>query len=225
MKELLIIEEYNGKDYAGLKNYFSTNDSIVSDSLLKKLGDYLGNQCDIKLKNWPQAINWFENRILNPACLEDSIFSIIDLGNVYLLMENQGLKSSYRGNLMQFIPETKEKYFEHRDYLLSLLPGENISDKLHNDITNLSFGSLLQNVPNPFTGSTQIWYKVEKQADVTILITDLSGKEIQKIEQGTKDEGTYKVDLKNTQMAAGTYFYSLFLDGKKSDTKKMVNLR
>lgn len=111
MKELLIVEEYLGKDFAGLKNYYRTNDSIVSDSLLKKLGDFLGNQCDIKLGNWPDAIDWFENRILNPACLEDSIFSIIDLGNVYFLMENQGLKSAYSGNLKQFIPETKSKYF------------------------------------------------------------------------------------------------------------------
>jgi hypothetical protein len=225
MKDLLIIEEYNGMNFAGLKNFFLTNDSIVSDSLLKKLGDYLSNQCDIKLENWSQAINWFENRILNPSCLEDSIFSIIDLGNVYFLMENQGLKSAYSGNLTQFIPETKSNYFENRDYLLSLLPGENMSNKLRNDITNLSTGSLLQNVPNPFTGNTQIWYKVEKKANVTISITDLTGKEIRKIEQGTKDKGTYKADFVNSALTPGTYFYSLIIDGQKSDTKKMVMMR
>ena len=129
-------------------------------------------------------------------------------------MENQGLKSAYTGNLKQFIPETKEKYFEHRNYLLSLLPGETMSDKLHNDLTNLSYGSLLQNAPNPFTGNTQIWYKVEKQA-----------KEIQIIEQGLKDKGTYKAAFINSGLTPGTYFYSLIIDGKKSDTKKMVIMR
>lgn len=225
MKELLRLEEYVSSDYGSLKDYYRSNDSIVCDTLLNKLGDYLANQCDVKLENWQQAIHWFENKITNPSCLEDSVFAIIDLGYVYFLMENQGLKSAYVGNMVQFKPETKEKYFEHRDYLLSLLPGEMMNDKLRNDLTNLSFGSLLQNVPNPFTGSTQIWYKVEKKVNITISITDLTGKEIQKIEQGTKDKGTYKADFVNSVLTPGTYFYSLKLDGKKSDTKKMVITR
>jgi hypothetical protein len=225
MKELLRLEEFVTSDYSGLKGYYLTNDSIVSDTTLAKLGDYLANQCDVKLENWPQAISWYENKIINPSCLEDSVFAIIDLGYVYFLMENQGLKSAYTGNLKQFKPETKELYFEHRDYLLSLLPGEIMSDKLRNDLTNLSYSSLLQNVPNPFTGSTQIWYKVEKKANVTISITDLTGKEIRKIEQGTKDKGTYKAEFVNSALTPGTYFYSLIIDGQKSDTKKMVMMR
>lgn len=225
IKELLRLEEYVASDYGSLKDYYRSNDSIVSDTLLNKLGDYLANQCDVKLENWPQAISWSENRIINPSCLEDSVFAIIDLGYVYFLMENQGLKSAYTSNLKQFIPETKEKYFEHRNYLLSLLPGETMSDKLHNDLTNLSYGSLLQNAPNPFTGNTQIWYKVEKQANVTISVTDITGKEIQIIEQGLKDKGTYKAAFINSGLTPGTYFYSLIIDGKKSDTKKMVIMR
>jgi len=83
----------------------------------------------------------------------------------------------------------------------------------------------LQNVPNPFTGSTQIWYKVEKKVNVTISITDLTGKEVQKIAQGIKGKGNYKVDFLNSGLTPGTYFYSLELDGKKSNTKKMVIMR
>ncbi|MDD4599334.1 MAG: T9SS type A sorting domain-containing protein [Lentimicrobiaceae bacterium] len=225
IKELMRLEEYSGKDFSGLKAYLLTNDSITADSTLSKLADISANQCDVKLGNWSQAINWYENKILNPSCLEDSVFAIIDLGYVYSLMENQGLKSAYSGNLKQFIPETKEKYFEHRDYLLSLLPIEMMSDKLRNDLTNLSYGSLLQNVPNPFKGKTQIWYKVEKQANVNISVIDMTGKEIKIIEQGLKDKGTYKADFVNSGLTPGTYFYSLELDGKKSDTKKMLIMR
>lgn len=225
MKELLRLEEYATSDFSSLKDYYLTNDSIVADTQLVKLGNKLANQCDIKLGNWPQAISWFENEIANPTCLEDSIFAIIDLGYTYFLMENQGLKTTYVGNMIQFKPETKEKYFEHRDYLLSLLPGEVMSNKLCNDLTQLSYGSLLQNVPNPFTESTQIWYKVEKRVDVCISITELTGKEIDKIEQGTKDKGTYKIDFVNSSLTPGTYFYSLILDGKNSDTRKMIIIR
>ncbi len=225
IKELLRLEKFVTNDFVELRQYFLTNDSITSDTILSKIGEYAANQCDVQLENWPQAISWYENKILNPSCLEDSVFAIIDLGYVYFLIENQGLKSAYSGNLKQFIPETKEKYFKHRDYLLSLLPGETMSDKLRNDLTNLTNGSLLQNVPNPFTTSTQIWYKVEKQAHVTISVTDLTGKEIQKIEQGLKDKGTHKADFVNSGLTSGTYFYSLELDGKRSDTKKMVIMR
>jgi len=58
-----------------------------------------------------------------------------------------------------------------------------------------------------------------------ISITDLTGKEIRKIEKGIKDKGTYNVDFVNSNLNAGIYFYSLILDGKKSDTKKMVITR
>jgi hypothetical protein len=225
IKELLRLEKFVTNDFVELRQYFLTNDSITSDTILSKIGEYAANQCDVQLENWPQAISWYENKILNPSCLEDSVFAIIDLGYVYFLIENQGLKSAYSGNLKQFIPETKEKFFEHRDYLLSLLPGETMSDKLHNDLTNLSYGSLLQNIPNPFTGKTQIWYKVEKQANVNISVIDMTGKEIKIIEQGLKDKGTYKADFVNSGLTPGTYFYSLELDGKKSDTKKMLIMR
>lgn len=225
MKELLRLEEYVASDYSGLKEYYLTNDSIAADTVLVKLGDILANKCDVKLENWPLAISWYENKITNPSCLEDSVFAIIDLGYVYFLMENQGLKSTYTGNLKQFKPESKEKYFEHRDYLLSLLPGETMSEKLHQNLTNIAYGSLLQNVPNPFSENTQIWYKIEKQVHVTISITDLTGKEMRQINEGIKDKGTYKVDFTNSDLVSGTYFYSLLLNGKLSDTKKMSIIR
>ncbi|MCK9401003.1 MAG: T9SS type A sorting domain-containing protein [Bacteroidales bacterium] len=225
MKELLRLEEYVAADYSGLKEYYQTNDSIAADTVLVKLGDILANKCDVKLENWPLAISWYENKITNPSCLEDSVFAIIDLGYVYFLMENQGLKSTYTGNLKQFKPESKEKYFEHRDYLLSLLPGETMSEKLHQNLTNIAYGSLLQNVPNPFSENTQIWYKIEKQVHVTISITDLTGKEMRQINEGIKDKGTYKVDFTNSDLISGTYFYSLLFNGKLSDTKKMSIIR
>lgn len=225
MKELLRLEEYVASDYTGLKEYYLTNDSITTDTVLVKLGDILANKCDVNLENWPQAISWYENKIINPTCLEDSVFAIIDLGYVYFLMENQGLKSTYTGDLKQFKPESKEKYFEHKDFLLSLLPGEMMSYKLRTNLTNLAYGSLLHNVPNPFSENTQVWYKIDEMVSVAISVTDITGKEIKMIDQGTKDKGTYMVDFVNTNLTPGTYFYSLLINGQKSDTKKMVIMR
>ncbi len=38
------------------------------------------------MENYPDAITWFENDILNPPPLDDSVFSLIDLSDTYLLM-------------------------------------------------------------------------------------------------------------------------------------------
>lgn len=225
MKELFRLEEYISSDYEGLREYYRTNDSIMTDTFLVKLGDFLANKCNIKIENWPDAIGWYESKILNPESAEDSIFAIIDLGYVYFLMENEGLKTTYEGALKQYKPESKEKYFKYRDYLLSLLPGETISEQFNKDLTNLTYGSLLQNVPNPFTESTQIWYKLDRSANVTISINDLVGKEISHISQGFKNRGTFNVNFINTHLLPGIYLYSLILDGKVSDTKKMSIVR
>jgi len=225
MKDLFYIEQQLSSDYAGLKAYYTTNDSIAADTLLSRLGDILSNQCEIKLQNWPDAISWYENRILNSGCIEDSIFAIIDLEYLYFLIENTGLKSGYSGKLNQFIPESKEKYNVDRAYLLSLLPEENKGGANYHKPADFSHGYLLQNNPNPFNLTTQIWYKIEKQSFVSISITDLNGKEVSLIKEGRKGIGEFKVDFTHANLAAGTYFYTLFLDGRKSDSKKMTITR
>lgn len=225
MKQLVTIEQLASNDYDALKIYFQTNDSIQSDSTLQVLASALANKCDVKLENWAQAISWYENQIINPASLEDSVFAIIDLGYVYFLMENQGLRSAYTGKLLEFKPESKEQYFEHRDYLLSLLPGKTGNTDSQQSLTQLTHGKLLQNVPNPFSVHTQIWYTTHSPARITISITDITGKEVGQINQGQKAEGRHQADFNNAKLSPGIYFYSLVVDGVVSDTRKMSIIR
>jgi hypothetical protein len=225
MKDLFSIEPNLDSDFAGLKDYYLTNDSVVANTMLQSLGIVLANSCDVALKNWQQAIDWYETCLTNPSSLADSVFAAIDLGDIYLQMQDSGLKSTYIGQYPQYKPVTMAAHKANRNFLLSLLPDEMISDKLRTNLSKLAFGSMLQNSPNPFTSNTKIWYKIEKQADVAIYITDMTGKEIRKLVQGTKSKGTYVIDFVNTKLTPGTYFYTLILDGKKSDTKKMVLLR
>jgi hypothetical protein len=225
MKELVALEQFASNDYNTLKTYFQTNDSIQADSTLQVLASALANTCDVKLENWPQAISWYENQITNPASLEDSVFAIIDLGYVYFLMENQGLRSAYTGALPAFKPESKEQYFEHRDYLISLLPGKTGNKDSQEILSHLTRCKLLQNVPNPFSGHTQIGYQLDHPARITISITDLSGKEVGQINEGKKAEGTHQADFNNAKLSPGIYFYSLIMDGAVSDTRKMSIIR
>jgi len=225
MKELIRLEKFLSSDFEGLRSFYQTNDSIIADNNLIKLGDILANKCDEKLENWLQAIQWYENRILNPTCLEDSVFAIIDLGNLYFLMQNQGLKSCYTGTLKEFKPESKEKYVVHRDFLLSLLPGESIYSNENNDLTIIDKSRMLCNIPNPFAERTIIKYKLEKQFHVTISITDLVGKEINKFDEGVKEKGVYELEYSNSDLESGIYFYTLILNGQIICTKKMNKMR
>ena len=222
MKELYVVEKYEANNYNDLKQYFTSNSTILSDSALTKLGGFLGNRCNIKLENWPDAISWCENIIASPPSFADSIYNIIDLGHIYLMMQNGGTKSSsYVGSMPQYIPESLLAHTEYSSYLLSLLPGDKMNQTMKDNINSLKSGELMQNVPNPFNGTTQLWYKLEEEANVCLNVYDYTGKNITTINCGTQTEGSHFVEFNSAGLPAGIYFYSLEVNGKISDSKKM----
>jgi subtilisin family serine protease/tetratricopeptide (TPR) repeat protein len=225
MKEMLRLEKFVTNDYNSLKEYYITDNTIQTDTILRELGASLANDCNIKLENWPDAIEYYESTISESPTLEDSVFAIIDLGYTYFLMENAGDKSAYVGKLAQFKPESKEKFFDHRDYLLSLLPVDNISEAMKGNIASLSEGELLQNVPNPFRESTQIWYKLESEATVQLNIFNYTGQLVSTINEGTRPEGIHQIDFNVEGLPNGIYFYSISINGQTTDSKKMTIMK
>ena len=226
LKELYAIEKYETNDYNALKQYYLTDSIITGDTTLAKTGDFLSNRCNIQLQNWPDAITWFENVIQYPPSFPDSIYAIIDLGHTYLLMQNGGNKSShYTGSMPQYVPESIPSHTEYTNYLLSLLPGDKNQKPIVESLESLKPGELLQNVPNPFNYSTQIWYKLEKEAIVNISVFDYTGKCIKTLNCGAEEEGTHYIDFTSEGLSAGIYFYSLEVNGRLTDSKKMTIIR
>lgn len=225
MQELFALEKFVSDDYSSLKQYYTTNSTIQSNAVLSETGSYMVSKCDVKLENWPGAISYYENIILNPENMEDSIFAIIDLGYVYFVMENGGYKSAYTGDLVQYKPTSKEQFIENRNYLLSLIPGDQMSETMKGNITGLKEGELLQNVPNPFKGTTQIWYKLESESMVQINVFNYTGQLIRTINDGTKTNGTHHIDFNATGLKNGIYFYSISVNGQTTDSKKMTVMK
>ena len=91
--------------------------------------------------------------------------------------------------------------------------------------TNSTLGidaELGQNIPNPFSESTIIrYYLPEGTTNAIIRITDMGGSPIQDLQLGAT-RGANQVEFQTQGFAAGTYLYSLFVDGKFVDTKKMI---
>jgi hypothetical protein len=225
IKQLYSVEAFADNDYSSLKQYLSTNDSIADNPDLQKIAVFFANKCDVKLENWLTAIAWFENAIQNPESLEDSIYAIIDLGYTYWLMENGGLKSTYTGRMGQYKFSSREEFEDNRDYLLSLLPGDGLSETMKQSLSTLKSGQLLQNVPNPFNGTTQIWFKLAEESSVTVTVYDYTGKEVSIIKPGLLETGNHTVEFNSANLPSGIYFYSLEVNDIKTDTKKMTLIR
>lgn len=121
LKTLLTLEEETGENYGQLRSYYTGNADIASDSVLSNLADNLANKCDVALKNYQDAIEWYENVINDPETSYcDSIFAVIDLGDLYLEMEENGEKAI--GKMSQFKPQSKEKHYIQTEKSLELLP-------------------------------------------------------------------------------------------------------
>ncbi len=79
---------------------------------------------------------------------------------------------------------------------------------------------LMQNVPNPFSGETQIGYVLNSGSTANITINALDGKAVMQLPLTAKGAGS--VSISGSQLSAGTYTYTLYVDGKVIDTKLMV---
>ena len=80
-----------------------------------------------------------------------------------------------------------------------------------------------QDYPNPFNPVTKIKFTLPKEGNVTLKIFDITGQEVKTLIDGLSfRSGTITYDFNGTELSSGVYFYSLFVDNNRIDTKKMV---
>jgi len=98
-----------------------------------------------------------------------------------------------------------------------------ISSTNGNATTNvtLSVASIEQNTPNPFNKATNIKYSLpDKFTNAQIIITDKNGKTLKQVNVSGSGKGTVNIDA--ATLSAGTYSYSLIIDGRIISSKQMV---
>jgi hypothetical protein len=84
---------------------------------------------------------------------------------------------------------------------------------------------LEQNYPNPFNQSTMFNVQCSIAGDAEIKVFDLTGKELATVLNERLQPGTYVINYNASGLASGVYFYSLFVNGKLINTKKMIMIR
>ncbi len=108
---------------------------------------------------------------------------------------------------------------ELKAMVIELAKKVNVTQSLSNTI--LSSASLQQNAPNPYKNSTAISYILpDKFSSAQIIVTDNTGKTLKQINVSGSGKGSINVDA--STLSAGSYNYSLLIDGKLIDTKKML---
>ena len=122
LKSLYSIEFVTDYDFVGLKTYYLNDSIIVGNAQLKKLASSLANKCDEVLGNYSDAISWYEGVIMDTmSSYNDSVFATIDLGDLYLRMEESGEKGAVV-KLPRFVPVSREAHEKQTMYALSQLP-------------------------------------------------------------------------------------------------------
>ncbi len=115
------------------------------------------------------------------------------------------------------VDELKEQIAALRQMVLDLKNGTN------GTVTYTS-AYLEQSSPNPVRGTTIIRYQVPtSSASARLTITNSKGQMVKTISIINKGAG--QVNFNTAMLAAGTYSYTLWVDGKQADTKQLVVLR
>lgn len=87
------------------------------------------------------------------------------------------------------------------------------------DENNQLFGAEV--FPNPTSDKLTVRYALGVASDVTVTVTDITGKVIASIEEGAKAEGTHQLDMNTASYAEGIYYVTI-ASGNSILTKKVV---
>jgi len=193
-----------------------------SEGLRNKLEDLKNNQDKYKVeeetfKSW---ILDLEERIeLNEKdTLTHFGFIAQELRELYpelVFEDDEGyLNVSYSGMIPVLVDVIKELYQK-----IEKLESKGF-EKI-NTTQVISPAKLYQNNPNPFNENTEIkFYVPENSSSAMICIYDLTGSQIMKFD--LHERGYSSLTVRGRELKAGMYIYSLIVDGKEIDTKRMI---
>ena len=99
--------------------------------------------------------------------------------------------------------------------------GNNTTGGINNNSIPSSMAILYQNTPNPFSLQTNIQYQIPVTSqNASIMVFDLNGKLIKTFP--ITNFGNSAITINGNELSPGMFVYSLIVDGKIIDTKRMI---
>ena len=121
--------------------------------------------------------------------------------------------------LIQAVQDLSEQVSELSN--LSSASARKQAPKQQDSSTETVVATLYQNTPNPFTEETVISYIVPIEAQqASIYIYNMVGEQLDKYDLSSFGDGN--ITISANELYAGTFLYSLVVDGKLIDTKQMI---
>ncbi|MFT6809284.1 MAG: hypothetical protein ACJA01_002520 [Saprospiraceae bacterium] len=137
-----------------------------------------------------------------------------------------GVQELYKDKLnMQTQLDEKEERITKLENQISFLIDrfEQLKD-INVEIEDIKTGFIKQNTPNPFKDETLIAYNIPTTANsASLQVININGQLIKKVP--ITNFGTGTIRLNASSLPSGTYTYSLIVDEKVIETKKMVSTK
>lgn len=219
LKSMFAIAEKTGKGFDALRDYYRNTPTVTSHPELRDIGDNLANKCDEALGNYQAAIAWYENKLDDTATsFADSVFAVIDLGDLYLLLDSIGERAAV-GSMSQYRPETAIAHEEHQDWLVSLLPNTIQTAKPQYETVT---SPKLTAIPNPTTGAVRLVFEVDGEGEIEVVVTDMFGRKVETKQVGEMARGKHGIVIDLASSPQGLYLCTLFLNGHPMETCKIA---
>jgi hypothetical protein len=76
--------------------------------------------------------------------------------------------------------------------------------------------------PNPAAGERRLEFELRRESEVSVFLTDISGKKVMDIAEGSKSAGKHELSFTTEDLAPGIYFLTLSQDGMAQTLKLAV---
>ncbi len=177
--------------------------------------------------NWPPE-PWYytvdengEDGPINVTTFSEAMWqSYFGVTSRFVLEDNgtYTVPMSYQAMTTPFDPALPVQYkyitdftIDDADFILT-----NVREKENVNITSVS-----QNYPNPFSQTSRITVALEKKASLNLVVTNLLGQQVMKIERGDVPAGSHEFIIDGSKLSNGVYFYTVNA-GEESVTRKMI---
>jgi hypothetical protein len=117
------------------------------------------------------------------------------------------------------IEELKQQNKELKELVTKMLNGQ--GSNVNTTTATITGAYLEQSTPNPSRGSALIRYHLPQgTTSAQVVVTNSKGQVLKIIALNSRGDGQITLDA--TTLTAGSYTYSLWIQGKQADTKQMV---
>ncbi|WP_373763146.1 T9SS type A sorting domain-containing protein [Porphyromonas loveana] len=217
LTRLYALEVASGDNWENFYGYLDQSSAISENVSLAENSRYIKALSEICQGNTEQALSQLQGIELFPYSIQDSVFASID--QIYLnASEPINLRKTEESNDIEGIVDAFSNY---RDEQLGSLFDSPIS--ITRSIPTLCPTIVLhQSVPNPAEEQVTIPFELKKKGKISIQIIDAYGTPAVSKDLGLLLMGAHSIEINIAHLRSGYYFYSLSIDGTRSEYKKLI---